>query len=220
MPHKLGFSYILPEYICLFNLDQSFIQVFNIFCPVRKIGHRHSGIWFQLEVEFQFVDMRWEVRDKTTDDQMITWPMLSYFWHRYPVEFQFVNTRWGVRDETIDYHMNSWPLYPLSGINMRWSSSLWTWGGGCETRTQMTTWTHDHFILFRDKFAVEFQFVDMRWGVRDETTDNHMNTWPLYPLSGTNMPWSSSLWTWGGGWGTRPQKTTWIRDNFSILFQG
>ncbi len=29
---------------------------------------------------------------------------------------------------------------------------------------------------FRDKYAVEFQFVDMRWGVRDETTDDHMTT--------------------------------------------
>jgi hypothetical protein len=29
---------------------------------------------------------------------------------------------------------------------------------------------------FRDKYAVEFQFVDMRWGVRDENTDDHMNS--------------------------------------------
>jgi hypothetical protein len=29
---------------------------------------------------------------------------------------------------------------------------------------------------FRDKYAVEFQFVDMRWGVREETIDYHMNS--------------------------------------------
>jgi hypothetical protein len=29
---------------------------------------------------------------------------------------------------------------------------------------------------FRDKYAVEFQFIDMRWGVRDETTDDNMNS--------------------------------------------
>jgi hypothetical protein len=29
---------------------------------------------------------------------------------------------------------------------------------------------------FRNKYAVEFQFVDMRWGVRDETTDDLMNS--------------------------------------------
>jgi hypothetical protein len=29
---------------------------------------------------------------------------------------------------------------------------------------------------FRDKYAVEFQFADMRWGVRDETTDDLMNS--------------------------------------------
>jgi hypothetical protein len=38
---------------------------------------------------------------------------------------------------------------------------------------------HEYMITvfsFRDKYEVEFQFVDMRWWVRDEATDNHMNT--------------------------------------------
>ena len=30
--------------------------------------------------------------------------------------------------------------------------------------------------VYRDKYGVEFQLVDMRWGVRDETTDDHMTT--------------------------------------------
>jgi hypothetical protein len=30
--------------------------------------------------------------------------------------------------------------------------------------------------VYRDKYGVEFQLVDMRWGTRDETTDDHMTT--------------------------------------------
>ena len=30
--------------------------------------------------------------------------------------------------------------------------------------------------MFRDKYGIEFQVVDMRWGGRDEATDDHMTT--------------------------------------------
>ena len=30
--------------------------------------------------------------------------------------------------------------------------------------------------VYRDKYGVEFQLVDMRWGVRDEMTNEHMTT--------------------------------------------
>ena len=128
-------------------------------------------------VEFQFVDMRWGVRDKTTDDHMNTWQLVSYFRDKYAVEFQFVDMRWGVR-----------------------------------TRPKLITWTYDHCILF------QFRGVPVcghEVGVQDEIKDDHMISWPLYPLSGTNTQWSSSLWTWGGGWGTRPQTTTWQQASVS-----
>ena len=31
-------------------------------------------------------------------------------------------------------------------------------------------------IIFRDKYGIEFQVIDMRWGGRDESTDDHMTT--------------------------------------------
>lgn len=38
-----------------------------------------------------------------------------------------------------------------------------------------TCWTLFFFIVL-DKFPLLFQVVDMRWGVRDEATDDHMTT--------------------------------------------
>ena len=31
-------------------------------------------------------------------------------------------------------------------------------------------------VCYRDKYGLEFQVVDMRWGVRDEATDDHLTT--------------------------------------------
>ena len=32
------------------------------------------------------------------------------------------------------------------------------------------------YNVFRDKYGIELQVVDMRWGGRDESTDDHMTT--------------------------------------------
>ncbi len=108
----------------------------------------------------------------------------------------------------------------LSGINTQWSSSLWTWGGGWETRPQTTTWTHPHWILFQGQICRGVPVCGHEVGGEGQDHRRpHEYVTTLVSSLGINMQWSSSLWTWGGGWGTRPQTTTWIRDNFSILFR-
>lgn len=77
--------------------------------------------------------------------------------------------------------------------------------------------------LFRDKYGIEFQVVDMRWGGRDEATDDHMTTTIcLEELDNTKRisVGPSFFLLIGQKYGYRPLPNTVHGDQFEHMLQG
>ena len=81
----------------------------------------------------------------------------------------------------------------------------------------------ENIFSSRDKYGIEFQPIDMRWGVRDESTDDHMTTnISLEELENCQSVsvGPSFFFLMGQKYGYRPLPTSVPADQFECLVQG
>ena len=80
----------------------------------------------------------------------------------------------------------------------------------------------ENIFSSRDKYGIEFQPIDMRWGVRDESTDDHMTTnISLEELENCQnvSVGPSFFFLMGQKYGYRPLPTSVPGDQFECLLQ-